>query len=277
MLIPFHLSTSTISSAWFELLYNLFDHSYRQDMQAGSFSDDKTQYRLQYPGISVFIEHPELDMVPVIPQHLVAQGITPPSSEEVIQDYFANYLMDPEIAENETYRYSSRIHERISTGTVGGVRQSITQFDKILQMLKDTPLTNQAVIEIAKPSDIEKCIGNDGKLDPPCLRLIDFKVVPVQTWGYQNPEGWQPRFEGDQGVRVLIHEELALTLTAYFRSWDLWAGFPVNLGGLELLKQYVASECGLVNGPMYAYSAGAHIYGYAEDMARIRTMRPEVK
>jgi len=42
---------------------------------------------------------------------------------------------------------------------------------------------------------------------------------------------------------------------------------------LELLKQHVAEETGLKNGPMYAYSAGAHIYGYQEEIARIRTFR----
>jgi len=62
-----------------------------------------------------------------------------------------------------------------------------------------------------------------------------------------------------------------LTLSCYFRSWDLWAGFPVNLGGLELLKQYVAQETGLENGSMYCYSSGLHIYGYQEELARIRT------
>ena len=64
-------------------------------------------------------------------------------------------------------------------------------------------------------------------------------------------------------------------MSVYFRSWDLWAGFPSNLGGIELLKQFVAQECGLKNGSMYAYSAGLHIYGYQEEIARIRAMRPE--
>ena len=103
-------------------------------------------------------------------------------------------------------------------------------------------------MEIGSPDDHDVCIGNDGKLDPPCLRLLDFKAVPV-------------------------NDELVLSLTCYFRSWDLWAGFPTNLGGLELLKSYVADEAGLKNGPMYAYSAGAHIYGYQEEIARIRTLR----
>jgi thymidylate synthase len=113
-------------------------------------------------------------------------------------------------------------------------------------MLKETPLTNQAVIEVGAPDDIDVCYGKDGKLDPPCLRLIDFKVIPSDN-------------------------DLSLTVTVYFRSWDLWAGFPTNLGGIELLKQYVASEANLKNGPMYAYSAGAHIYGYQEEIARLRT------
>jgi len=78
--------------------------------------------------------------------------------------------------------------------------------------------------------------------------LLDFKVIPVQN-------------------------DLVLTVSAYFRSWDLWAGFPTNMGGIELLKQFVASEATLKNGSMYAYSAGAHIYGYQEEIARLRTLR----
>ena len=104
------------------------------------------------------------------------------------------------------------------------------------------------MIEIATPEDLDVCYGKDGKIDPPCLRILDFKVIP----------------SGD---------DLVLTVSAYFRSWDLWAGFPTNLGGIELLKQYVAGETALRNGPMYAYSAGAHIYGYQEEIARIRTLK----
>ena len=148
--------------------------------------------------------------------------------------------MNPELAENETYTYASRINHTMPKGG--------TQLDRVIDMLRQTPLTNQAVIEVATPDDLDICYGKDGKLDPPCLRLLDFKVLPA---------------EGD----------LFLTVSSYFRSWDLWAGFPSNLGGIELLKQFVASEANLSNGSMYAYSAGAHIYGYQEDIARLRTLR----
>jgi len=233
----FCLQAKTISDAWFQLIYNIFDHSYVQKIQKGSF--EKEQYRLQYPGIAVYIEYPGMDMIPMIPLEL---GIPAPTTMEYIEDYFANYLMDPHLSENETYKYSSRIHYAMPKGG--------TQLERIIEMLKDTPLTNQAIIEVGSPEDHDTCFGNDGKLDPPCLRLLDFKAISA----------------GD---------ELILTVSCYFRSWDLWAGFPTNLGGIELLKQFVAGETGLKSGPMYVYSAGAHIYGYQEEIARLRTFRPK--
>jgi thymidylate synthase len=236
-MLPFCLLAKTISDAWFQLIYNIFDKTYSQNIQKGSFENE--QYRLQYPGIAVYIEHPNYDMVPVIPPGL---GIPSPTTMEYIEDYFVHYLMNPELSENETYTYASRIQQSMPCGG--------TQLERVIEMLRETPLTNQAVIEIGTPLDIDVCYGKDGKLDPPCLRLIDFKVIP----------------SGD---------DLILTVSVYFRSWDLWAGFPTNLGGIELLKQFVASETGLKNGPMYAYSAGAHIYGYQEEIARIRTLRPK--
>ena len=231
---PINIDAKTISDAWFQLLYNVFDNSYKQVIQKGSFENE--QFRLQYPGAAIYIDHPDLDVVPCIP---VAMGIPQPTTAEYIEEYFVKYIMDPTLAENETYKYASRIHEKFY------LPKFATQLWVVMDMLKKTPMTNQAVIEIAKPDDIVTCIGNDGKLDPPCLRLIDFKVIPPNV----------------------------LTVTVYFRSWDLWAGLPTNLGGIELLKQHVADECGLENGPMYAYSAGLHIYGYQEKFARIRTMK----
>lgn len=239
-MLPLTILAKTISDAWFQLIYNIFDNSYRQDIQKGSFENE--QYRLQYPGAAIYINFPDQDMVPIIPVGMLddkGNKIVSPTSEQFNQDYFVNYIMDPTLAENETYKYASRIHEKFY------LPRFETQLGIVIDMLKKTPMTNQAVIEIAKPDDIVKCIGNDGKLDPPCLRLIDFKVLPPNV----------------------------LTVTVYFRSWDLWAGLPVNLAGIELLKQHVAHECGLANGPMYAYSAGLHIYGYQEKFARIRTMK----
>jgi len=205
---------------------------YTQPIQKGSF--EKEQYRLQIPSLVLFIEEPWRDMVPEISPHY---GIPAPVTTEYIENYFVEYLMNPELSENETYRYSSRICHRLKAGD--------TQIERVIKILKETPFTNQAVIEIGSPDDFDVCVDKHGRYDPPCLRLLDFKVIPFDN-------------------------EKVLTLTAYFRSWDLWAGLPANLGGLELLKQYVAMEANLKNGPLYAYSAGAHIYGYQVELVKTR-------
>src|SRR4030066_1696741 len=119
---PFFLMAKTIPDAWFQLIYNLFDNAYAQKIQKGSFENE--QYRLQYPGIAVYIEHPYYDMVPTIPPN---SGIPAPTTKEYIEDYFVNYLMNPELAENETYTYASRIHNSMPKGG--------PHFERVIYML----------------------------------------------------------------------------------------------------------------------------------------------
>ena len=103
------------------------------------------------------------------------------------------------------------------------------QLPRILSLLiMSKGNTNQATI----------CIGNEETTnldDPPCLRSISFKVV--------NGE---------------------LNICVYFRSWDLYAGMPENLGGLQLLKELVLSllepHFPVEDGKIIAFSDGLHLY-----------------
>jgi thymidylate synthase len=96
---------------------------------------------------------------------------------------------------------------------------------------------NQMVLQVAHPSDVTL-------LDPPCLRSIDTRI--------------------QDGV---------LHFVVYFRSWDLWNGFPANLAAIQNLKEYMAGEIGVKDGEMIAESKGLHLYGYAEDLAKLRCLR----
>lgn len=103
------------------------------------------------------------------------------------------------------------------------------QFERVLSLLiYSKGNTNQATI----------AIGNSGTTfldDPPCLRSISWKVV------------------GEE-----------LNMTVYFRSWDLYAGFPENLGGLQLLNEFMAHSLSShfpVNlGKLICFSDGLHLY-----------------
>ncbi len=75
--------------------------------------------------------------------------------------------------------------------------------------------------------------------DPPCLRAIDTRIR-------------------DGRLHFII----------YFRSWDLWAGFPSNLAAIQLLKEYMAGEIGVGDGELIALSKGLHLYEYSWEQAR---------
>jgi thymidylate synthase len=96
---------------------------------------------------------------------------------------------------------------------------------------------NQMVLQVAHPSDLVL-------LDPPCLRHIDTRVQ-------------------DESLHFFV----------YFRSWDLWGGMPANLAGIQNLKEYMADQIGVADGEMVVESKGLHLYGYAENLAKLRCLR----
>jgi len=108
------------------------------------------------------------------------------------------------------------------------------QIPQVIEMYKqDGPNTNQAFMAVGDADSI--------KLDdPPCLRGIDTRI-----------------------------RDQKLHFFAYFRSWDLWAGFPSNLAAIQLLKEYMAGEIGVDDGELIASSKGMHLYEYAWELARI--------
>jgi len=112
------------------------------------------------------------------------------------------------------------------------------QINRVIDLLfVSRGATNQAVIEIANENS---CYLEN----PECLRLIDFKIT----------------------------DDDRLDMHLYLRSWDIMNGFPVNIGGLQLLKEYVAwrlEELGIKvrDGKIHAYSSGAHIYEHMFEIA----------
>ena len=109
-----------------------------------------------------------------------------------------------------------------------------TQIAEVISMYKkDGHNTNQAFMAVGDSQSIFLS-------DPPCLRGIDTRIRNNQ-----------------------------LHFFVYFRSWDLWAGFPSNLAAIQLLKEYMAGEIGVNDGEIIASSKGLHLYEYAWEQARI--------
>ena len=108
------------------------------------------------------------------------------------------------------------------------------QISEVIRMYKEDGYnTNQAFMAVGDSQSIFLS-------DPPCLRGIDTRI-----------------------------RDNKLNFVVYFRSWDLWAGFPSNLAAIQLLKEYMSSEIGVDDGEIIAMSKGMHLYEYSWELARI--------
>jgi len=112
------------------------------------------------------------------------------------------------------------------------------QIDEVIRRYKHGVDTNQMCMTIGNRSSIYL-------KDPPCLRVLDTRV-----------------------------QDGCLNFIVYFRSWDLWGGFPTNMGGLQLLKEHIAGEIGVDDGCLIAFSKGLHLYEHCWDLAKMVLRMP---
>jgi thymidylate synthase len=197
------------------------------EITSGSYVGQK---RLEYQYVILEIEQPGIR--PLIPEMPPLSNIPPSTDMDYVNEYFVNYLMDTELADNEIYNYG--------TWLVSGI-------ERVIQQLTDSKGNNQATINIGgfdcngidTDSIIDPCTN---QRDPACLRLVDFRLGDTNT----------------------------LHMSVTFRSNDLWSGFPANLAGLQLVKELICQEIGCNDGKIIYSSKGLHIYDHFWDIAKKR-------
>jgi len=236
---PVYIDAFDLDDAWFQCLSNILEKGQVYKVERGSYAGER---RLEFDFVTVRVRKPSNQIIPLIPEGL---NIPAPTSREYVNEYL-QYLLTSTKTETEDYTYGERLVEpkiRIEK-VVGGKKMikdmplKVNQIEEVIKIYKTEGFgTNQAIMEIGMPSDIKL-------KDPPCLRLIDTRV----RYG-------------------------KLHFIVYFRSWDLWGGFPSNLGGLQLVKQYMAEEIGIGDGETIACSKGLHLYEYAWEWAKQRTKK----
>jgi thymidylate synthase len=231
-----------LDDAWFQCLSRILEKGHIYTITKGSYKD---QRRLEFDYAVVRVRKPSHQIIPLIPEGM---SIPAPTDMDYIQGYLS-YLLTGAKTETEDYTYGERLVDpkvRVKH-TVDGkemlkeIPLNVNQIEEVIKMYKEQGYgTNQATMEIGMPSDI-------ALVDPPCLRIIDTRI----RYG-------------------------KLHFILYFRSWDLWGGFPSNLGGLQLVKQYMAEEIGVGDGEIIAASKGLHLYEYSWDLAKMRTNKSDL-
>ena len=144
-----------------------------------------------------------------------------PDKIEYLTPQGINPPTDAERCEAYLMHYLLADHMHGNDYTYGGY--ILDQFNDAVKIIR-AGQGNQATIQIGN----EKSIRLE---HPPCLRVISWKI-----------------YDG------------RLNMALYFRSWDLYAGLPENLGGLHLLNKYISCDVGIPTGDIIAFSDGAHVY-----------------
>jgi thymidylate synthase len=259
MLNPIFINATSLSDAWFQTLYRCVESGRPFTIDRGSFEGQK---RLEFDFAAIHIRRPW--EIPLLPKVNPALGFPDPVEEGYLDDYLP-YLMTGEEKEGESYTYGQRICKcELETSPDKAQAQPrifiqdeevwadrhilikeddgwyLNQMELMIWTYKNRgPRNNQMILQVGKPTDMLLT-------DPPCLRHIDTRI-----------------------------QDGRLHFFPYFRSWDLYGGFPANLAAIEMMKQYCAEQIGVENGEIIASSKGLHIYDYVFEIAeaiRGRTM-----
>lgn len=228
MLKPAFVNAVNLDEAYFQLINLCWDQGVRYEITEGS---SKGESRIELPFAAGWIQNPH--MLPLAP--IMPPGVAPTTTDDEIEKYFIKYLMDPKLEPNEEYRYATWINGQLWNENSGRYE---SQLEWCIRHIKEKGLgNNHCYITVGSPTvnfNYDKKYTNETeRKTSPCLRGIDIKV-----------------------------KENKVILGVVFRSWDLFAGYPENLGGMTLLNQYIANELGVEPGPLTFASQGLHVYSY---------------
>lgn len=257
------INARDLPDLWFQAVHDILDHGRRFTIDRGSYAG---QTRLEYDYFIGHVSFPGTQ--PLLPDIPPSCGIPNPVEEGYIyggdgyERSYIEYLMTGHKEPGESYTYGERLTRvplrgdksawwRDANTEIIDLRQVdgkavfeeqgqlyLNQIEWIIDTYKRHGFrNNQMVLQVAHPSDLTL-------VDPPCLRSIDTRI-----------------------------QDETLHFCIYFRSWDLWGGLPANLAGIQNLKEYMANEIGVKDGEMIVESKGLHLYGYAEDLAKLRCLK----
>lgn len=270
-MIMHKIEARDLPDLWFQAVNDVLEIGRRFVIDRGSYEG---QTRLEYDYFIGHIKHPEhgagtIEILPRIPESM---GMPDPVllgyvyGDEDHPRSYVEYVMTDRKEPGESYTYGERLtkmglERAFVTDPHNYGREHIVIQDKELisnpaiviwkdgepflnqiELLIETYKkygyrNNQMVLQIAQPTDMIL-------QDPPCLRQIDTRI-----------------------------QDDKLHFFVYFRSWDLWGGLPANLAGIQFLQEYMAGELGVETGEMIVESKGLHLYGYAEDLAKLRCLK----
>jgi thymidylate synthase len=244
---------TSIGDAWAQVIHKIMGPSGRiYDITKGSYEGIKRAgiavcANIQYPGTR--------PLAPIMPE---GKSIPAPTSEDDIVDYFS-YLATSQKQENEHYTYGEDLW---------------WQMNWVIRHYREGGHgNNHCYMTVGRPETVN---FYDMSVDYSETIIVKDRVYGAilhkreisNEWN-KNP-GNKPSSQCLRGIDTWVSGEKAdakLNFWVYFRSWDAWGGFPVNLGGIQLLKEFMADQVGVKDGILVVSCKDLHVYGHTFDVA----------
>lgn len=251
-----HIIASTLEDGWYRALHKVMTEGEKYLIDAGSYEDT---YRMKKPLVIEMHKPGARPLAPIMPEAL--KHIAPPTTEEKIQEYFVS-LITPHKKPDQHYTYGEDLWWQ--------VEEVIKYFRKYGYG------TACCHMVVGRP---ESFLFYNRELDYDEIILVRDRQTqkPLITRHITNSWNKDEKIEVSsqclRGVDVWIQNG-RLHFWCYFRSQDLWGGFPENYGGLQMLKEYIAEAIEVDDGPMVASGKDLHVYEHGWLMTLI-TLRKE--
>ncbi|MBU0929957.1 MAG: hypothetical protein KJ623_02705 [Nanoarchaeota archaeon] len=245
------IEATTLDDLYFKAIDYALKYGRLYKIDSGSFAGE---HRIEFDSASLIVTSPTARPLAPIPR----EGIPVITNDEKIEEYFCDYLMDGSLKPNEHYKYSSWI--------VG--------------MPEGTKLDHNEIPRGTRFNQLEWCINyfiNAGYGNNHC------SITVGCAEGLKRYD-WKSKSDAEKGSTECLRQvslkikDNKLNLTCFFRSWDLVAGMPGNLGGLTRLMEYTVDSINekkkesaplIKTGNLYAHSDGLHIYEHNVDFAKL--------
>lgn len=236
----YNITSFNLNDAWYKTLKAVLANGLLYEIAKGS--TDAGHYRIEVPYINGEILNPsDRPLHILLPSRI--SDVPAPSGADSLRNYF-NCLMDWSPQGRADYHYGEFLGPQIY--------EAIDMFVRYYRE-KGSFATNRVEMVTRSPDTLYVYKREEHGIEAhtPCLTNVGVKIRE-------------------------INGEWVLFIDCHFRSWDMWDGFPMNLGGLILVAEEIISEIthklsnevAIHMGSLFYSSSGAHIYDMKMDWAK---------
>lgn len=256
---PAMITATDHVDAWKALMLHALKSGRKYSITSGSHAGG---HRLSIDSAHAYIRYPESR--PLSP--IANPGLIPPVGKvtinirgvdiemDEIEHYFHHYVYNPHGPQpDEHYNYSEWLYPLSNLAVNYYAERGFGNAHAVLRV--GDPFCFR---DYFKPFSDET-----SRPTTPCLLGIDTRIVEGRI---------QPAHSNWETAPGIIHHFLVFYV--YYRSWDLFGGFLTNMGGFQLLKEFMAESISLLSGhvvkpgPSIVCCKDLHLYGHHEQAAK---------